>query len=257
MVTLFRVLFRTVLFTALGVSVLATAGGVISMVLGFLSGDLEGAFGQGAYVGAVFGIVFGPVASVWLEWSRIDVRVTPPTFRREIREQAKIGNAAGEPEAPTPGQEPLLPSARPIVLFLCTENAARSQMAEALMKKHAPDRFQVFSAGMEPKEIHPLTVRVMSECGIDISSQRSKSLKSFLGNLPVRLAISVCEPVEVNCPTTWPGAAARLIWPFENPSAYEGPEEEKLGKFREVRDQIDRKIRSWLLEIGTDTGQPN
>ncbi len=137
---------------------------------------------------------------------------------------------------------------RPVVLFLCTNNSARSQMAEAFLKKKAADEFDVYSAGTDPKEIHPLTHRVMDEIGISLSGQKSKGLRAFLGRLPVRYAIFVCK-VEDNCPTLWPGALERLEWPFEDPAAFEGTKEEKLVKFRSVRDQINEKITTWLEEV--------
>lgn len=139
---------------------------------------------------------------------------------------------------------------KPAVLFLCTNNAVRSQMAEALLKRKAADHFDAYSAGTEPKEnIHPLTLRVMSEVGIDLTGQRPKALSEYLGRLPVRVAISVCPRAEDKCPTLWPGALARLEWPFEDPAACEGDEDVRIAKFRTVRDQIDEKITTWLTEL--------
>src|SRR5262245_50765207 len=123
----------------------------------------------------------------------------------------------------------------PAVLFLCTGNSARSQMAEALLRKLAGDKFDVHSAGTEPKGVNPLTIKVMKEVGIDISSQRSKHLRDYLGRLPVRIVIIVCADAEKTCPSIWPGAFKRLFWKFDDPAAVEGSEEERLQKFREVR----------------------
>lgn len=138
------------------------------------------------------------------------------------------------------------------VLFLCTHNAARSQMAEAILKKRAAEHFDAYSAGSEPTEsIHPLTLRVMSEVGIDLSGQKPKHLSQFLGRLPVRVAISVCPKAEDKCPTSWPGTLSQLEWPVEDPTVCEGTEDERLARFRSVRDQIDEKITTWLTELTT------
>ena len=135
------------------------------------------------------------------------------------------------------------------VLFLCTHNTARSQMAEAFLKKFAGDQFEVFSAGNEPKEIDPHARQVMAEAGFDLSGQRSKSIKEYLGKLTVAYVIIVCGKVEENCPKTFPGFKYRMVWPFEDPVAFVGSEEEKLAKFREVRDKIEARIKLWLLEL--------
>lgn len=136
-----------------------------------------------------------------------------------------------------------------IVLFLCTGNTARSQMAEAFLKKYGEDRFEIFSAGYEPREINPLTKQVMAEIGVDISDQYSKSVKEFLGKIDVRYLIIVCEKAEKTCPKAFPGVLVRMFWPFDDPAAESGPEEKKLAKFREVRDQIEDKIKSWLAKF--------
>lgn len=135
---------------------------------------------------------------------------------------------------------------RPVVLFLCTGNSARSQMAEAFFKKYAGDRLEIHSAGLEPRSIHPLTIQVMNEVGISLDGHRSKAVGEFLGKLSVRYAIVVCERAEQACPKLWPFTKQRLFWPFEDPAALAGSESERLAKFREVRDQIDEKIKCWL-----------
>ncbi len=134
------------------------------------------------------------------------------------------------------------------VLFLCTKNSVRSQMAEAFLKKYAGDRFEVYSAGLEPGEVHPYTKKVMEEIGFDFSQNRSKGLSEFMGKMHIGYLITVCSNAEEKCPF-FPGIAKRLHWPFEDPASYEGSEEEKLAKFREVRDKIEEKIKSWLAEI--------
>jgi len=132
------------------------------------------------------------------------------------------------------------------VIFLCTGNSARSQMAEALLRKHGGDRFEAHSAGIEPKEINPLTIQVMEEIGISLAGHRSKSPSEFLGRVPIRYAVMVCERAERECPRIWPFGATVLSWPFEDPAAFAGTEEERLQKFREVRDEIEQRIQEWL-----------
>jgi arsenate reductase len=124
-------------------------------------------------------------------------------------------------------------------------------MAEAFLRKKAAEHFDAYSAGTEPKEIHPLTVRVMNEVGIDLSGQQPKDLRQYLGKLPVRVAIFVCQRAEEKCPILWPGALSRMEWPFEDPAACDGTEEDRLAKFRSVRDQIDQKLTTWLAELST------
>lgn len=133
----------------------------------------------------------------------------------------------------------------PRVLFLCTGNSARSQMAEALLRKHGGARFEAYSAGIEPSVINPFTVRVLSEVGIDASSQWAKPLSFFLGKMHFDYVITVCSNAEERCPV-FPGAAIRLHWPFEDPAAASGSDAEKLAKFRAVRDQIAARIVTWL-----------
>ncbi len=133
------------------------------------------------------------------------------------------------------------------VLFLCTGNSARSIMAEALLRYYAPDRFEVYSAGLVPKGINPYTIRVMNEIGLDVSGGRSKDVMEFLGKVQVGYAITVCSNAEERCPI-FPFSTQRLHWPFEDPAAFEGSDDEKLAKFREVRDLIDERIRAWLAE---------
>jgi len=137
----------------------------------------------------------------------------------------------------------------PKVLFLCTGNSARSQMAEAFLRKHAGDRFEAHSAGLEPKGINPYTIRVMDEIGIDIRGQSSKDVMTYMGRVRFGYVITVCDNAEKNCPI-FPFATTRLHWPFEDPARFEGPDEAKLAKFRNARDLIDARIKTWLAEQG-------
>ncbi|MGA2621005.1 MAG: arsenate reductase ArsC [Thermoguttaceae bacterium] len=135
------------------------------------------------------------------------------------------------------------------VLVLCTRNSARSQMAEALLRKLAGDRFNVYSAGLDPSPIHPMVEPVMREIGLDVSAQRSKSVKEYLGKLTAHYLIVVCQNAERLCPRIYPGAGQRLFWPFPDPAAVEGTEEEQLAGFRRVRDEIAARLREWLSEL--------
>jgi arsenate reductase len=138
-------------------------------------------------------------------------------------------------------------SIHPHVLFLCTGNSCRSQMAEGLLRHHAGDRFVVHSAGTDPATaVHPLAVRVMGELGIDISEQRPKGVKEFLGQFPIRYLIIVCGGADESCPRVFPGVLHRLFWPFDDPAQLTGDDEEVLAGFRRVRDQIDEQLRAWL-----------
>ena len=134
------------------------------------------------------------------------------------------------------------------VLFLCTGNSARSQMAEAFLRKYGGEYFEPHSAGLEPRGLNSLTVEVMKEVGIDISGQKSKGVDVYLGKMLFQYLITVCDDAEKNCPTTWPGINRRMHWSFEDPARFEGTEEQKLAKFREVRDLIEKKIEAWVVE---------
>ena len=132
---------------------------------------------------------------------------------------------------------------------MCTHNAARSQIAEALLRKHAGHRFEVASAGLEPTEVHPLTKQVLAEVGIDPTSLRAKGAREFLGSTPVRYAIIVCQRVEQQCPQVFPFATHTLRWTFDDPTELEGSPERQLAKFRRVRDEIHTRIESWIRDV--------
>jgi arsenate reductase len=132
------------------------------------------------------------------------------------------------------------------VLFICTGNSARSQMGEALLRHHAGARFEVYSAGTEPKGVNPLTLRVLEEAGVPTRGLRSKSVREFLGKVRMRYAIIVCESAQKSCPRIEPFAVQTLCWPFPDPAAATGTEDERLAVFRSVRDEIDARIRAWL-----------
>ena len=138
------------------------------------------------------------------------------------------------------------------VLLLCTGNSARSQMAEAFLRRYAGDRFEVYSAGLEPKGINPYTIRVMEEVGIPLDGHRSKTLSEYMGQVHFGYMITVCADAEEKCPSVFPGMGQRLHWGFEDPAAFVGSEEKTLAKFREVRDQIDERIEGWLAELAAN-----
>jgi arsenate reductase len=140
----------------------------------------------------------------------------------------------------------------PLVLFLCTANAARSQMAEAFLCRKAGDRFRAASAGLQPTSVHPLTHRVLNEIGLDTSAARSKHASEFLGKVAVRYAVIVCDRAHQQCPRIFPFCGGTLYWPFDDPAAPEIPEEDRLAAFRRVRDEISGRLDAWLEQLGED-----
>lgn len=131
------------------------------------------------------------------------------------------------------------------ILVLCAQNSARSQMAEAFLRKHGGDRFTVYSAGLHATRIHPLTYRVMAEVGLPLEGHQAKPVDSFLGRLTVHHLIIVCEQIERECPKLFPGALRRHFWPFPDPVAIEEPAKQ-LAAFRTVRDDIEQRVLEWL-----------
>jgi arsenate reductase (thioredoxin) len=119
-------------------------------------------------------------------------------------------------------------------------------MAEALLHHYAGDRYEAYSAGIEPKDIHAMAIKVMAEIGIDIGKQRSKALKEYMGRIHFGYLITVCSEADEKCPTTFPGMGQRLHWDLEDPAKFNGTEEQKLEKFRQIREQLRQKIQAWL-----------
>jgi arsenate reductase (thioredoxin) len=131
------------------------------------------------------------------------------------------------------------------VLFLCTGNSARSQMAEGLLRSMAGGQFDVFSAGTEPKDgILPEVQTVMREAGIDISSQYPKSVTEYLGKAVFAHVITVCANAEEHCPVVFLNMGTHDHWPFDDPA--KADEEHRLDLTRVVRDQIEQRLRLWL-----------
>lgn len=140
-------------------------------------------------------------------------------------------------------------SDKPLILVLCTGNSARSQMAEAFLRKYKFDSYTAASAGTQPKpEVNPLAVRAMSEIGIDISAQRPKDVREFLAKESVRHVLIVCDNANQSCPRIWPGTCSRTFMPFDDPAAATGSEADKLEVFRRVRDEISNAIQIWNPE---------
>ncbi len=135
------------------------------------------------------------------------------------------------------------------VLFVCTHNSARSQMAEGWLRHLAGDRFEAHSAGTEATQVHPLAIRVMAEVGIDISGQRSKTIEEYLGQ-PFDWVITVCDQAAEACPL-FPGGGERLHWSFPDPSKATGSEDQRLAVYRQVRDAIRERIETDLIASGS------
>lgn len=131
------------------------------------------------------------------------------------------------------------------VLFLCTHNSARSQMAEAFLRELGADRFDVASAGTEARGLNPLAVQAMAEYGIDISLQESKTLDQFVEQ-PFDLVITVCDEANESCPY-FPNGKERVHWSFPDPSAVTGDDVTRFAAFRAVRDAIREQIERELL----------
>ncbi|HET8777912.1 MAG TPA: arsenate reductase ArsC [Candidatus Limnocylindria bacterium] len=132
------------------------------------------------------------------------------------------------------------------VLFLCTHNSARSQMAEGMLRAWGGGRFEAFSAGVQATEVRPLAITAMEEIGIDISSHQSKAIGVFDGQ-PFDYAITVCDDAKEACPV-FPGAKRQLHWSFPDPAAAGGSDEARLAAFRRVRDQIAARINDELID---------
>lgn len=132
------------------------------------------------------------------------------------------------------------------ILFLCTHNSARSQMAEGLLRSLGGDNFEVFSAGTEATFVRPLAIKAMAELGIDISRQQSKTLARYL-NEPFDEVITVCDTAAETCPV-FPGALKRRHWSLDDPSRATGTEEEQLAVYRHVRDELQLRIEQEILQ---------
>jgi len=136
---------------------------------------------------------------------------------------------------------------KPRVLFLCTGNSARSQIAAAFLRAYADEHFEVYSAGLEPKGfILPEVPVAMKERWLDMDGQTSKSVTEYLGTLHFAHVITVCGDAEENCPTVFLNMGIHVHWAFDDPAKFQGDEVEKLEFTRKVRDQIDQRLQQWL-----------
>jgi arsenate reductase len=142
-----------------------------------------------------------------------------------------------------------MPRDKPHVLFLDGANAAGSLMAEALLQRHAGERFEVASAGLEPREVTALTRQVLEEVGIEATRLRPKRIKEFLARVPVQYAIILTQAAKVSAPRLYPFAGKTLRWPCADPLEIDDATGDRLEAFRQLRDQIDAHIRSWVAEV--------
>lgn len=136
------------------------------------------------------------------------------------------------------------------VIFVCTHNSARSQMAEGMLRAWGGDRFEAFSAGTEATRVRPEAIAVMGEIGIDISGHESKTLEPFMGEAFSWL-ITVCDDAREACPVV-PGVAQQAHWSIEDPSGVDGAEATRLAAFREARDILRDRIHMFMLAAGRD-----
>jgi arsenate reductase len=131
------------------------------------------------------------------------------------------------------------------ILFLCTHNSSRSQMAEGILRSRGGEAYSIFSAGTEPRSVHPLAIKAMQEIGIDISAHRAKGIEEFRAESPMDLVITVCHEASEACPF-FPHARKQVHWGFSDPSQVTGSDEERLAAFCHVRDLIAAKINRFL-----------
>ena len=131
------------------------------------------------------------------------------------------------------------------VLFLCTHNSSRSQMAEGLLRARSGDTFEVFSAGTHPRTVHPLAIKAMAEVGIDISKQRAKGIEEFIDQPPIDLVVTVCDEIAGECPI-FPNTRQQVHWSLPDPSTATGTEQERLAVFRFIRNLITSRINMFV-----------
>ncbi len=141
------------------------------------------------------------------------------------------------------------------IIFVCTANSARSQMAEAILRREGGDAFEVVSAGVDPRGVHPLTIRALAEAGIDSSSARSKSVSDYLGQA-FDYVVTVCDRARESCPY-FPGGRETLHWGFDDPAEAAGSEAERLAVFERVLGQISHRIRTFIpFALAARNAQP-
>jgi protein-tyrosine-phosphatase len=146
-----------------------------------------------------------------------------------------------------------LPKKNVRVLFLCTHNSARSQMAEGILRHLSGGRIEAFSAGNQPAHLHPLAIQTMVKMGLDISQQRSKHMDEFQGPF-FDYIVTVCDRVRESCPT-FPGDPERVHWSFIDPAAVDGSEKERYRAFEQVALQLTNRIRYLVILIDREKGE--
>jgi arsenate reductase len=135
-------------------------------------------------------------------------------------------------------------------MFICVHNSARSQMAEAFLKKQCGEQFEAYSAGLEPGKLNPIVGEAMREIGIDISGNKTKAVFDMLKSGKIfAYVITVCDETSAERCPIFPSVTKRLHWSFADPSSFQGTHEEKLARTREVRDSINGKIEEWCDEV--------
>jgi arsenate reductase len=122
-------------------------------------------------------------------------------------------------------------------------------MAEAILRHYAGDRFEPFSAGVEPKGINPLSVQVLDEIGVSTEGMYSKDMIEYMGKKHFDYLVIVCSDADAKCPAIFPGVGARVLMKFDDPAAFQGTENQKLEKFREIRDEIKSRVLEWADRV--------
>jgi len=139
------------------------------------------------------------------------------------------------------------------VLFVCIGNSARSQMAEAFLKKIAPEAFEVQSAGFKPGVLNPIVVEAMKDAGIDIALSKTKSVQDFIEEgRTYDYVITVCDEASAKQCPIFPGGGRKVHMGFEDPASFDGSHEEKLAKTKTIRDQIKQRLEQWVKECADD-----
>jgi arsenate reductase len=146
-------------------------------------------------------------------------------------------------------------AAKSKILLLCNNNASRGPMAAAFFNKYGSHRFDIICAGYDCTEIHPYTRQVMAEAGVELCDCIPVKIEEILGKVTARYLFILCDRKEKNCPITFLGAIEKISWPFEDPAVCPGCEDEKIHKFREVRDRINETVQQWLLEHSGSTAE--
>lgn len=139
---------------------------------------------------------------------------------------------------------------KPVVLFVCLNNAVRSQMAEGILRQLVGEKMEVYSAGVKASIVHPLAVQVMNEAGINITMQRSKCVMEYMGLLEVTHLIILGREAERMCPSSWPGLRTRTVWTIADPEQETETLNQKLQLFRRCRDELQSRIMSWIHSPG-------